>query len=83
MRLCPPWKIKEKKFHLLTFLESQFGFKIFVKKENLKRKLEDLELTTLIYNIKDKFDEKLEKKIDENFQTKVKEFGEEVSFEKA
>ena len=34
-----------------VFLESDFGLKVFVRKEHMKSRMEDLDLTTIIFNV--------------------------------
>ena len=49
----PRLKVKGSKEGLQTFWESNIGCKVLVRKECLKSKLEDLETTVIIVNLKE------------------------------
>ena len=49
----PFLKVKGSKGSLQTFWESSIGCKVLVRKEHLKSKLEDLETTVVIVNLKE------------------------------
>ena len=46
---------KKQSASMPVMLENELGLKIFTRKELLKSKLEDLEATTLVFNIKSEY----------------------------